>query len=198
MATLVLTIASAVLASGITAAIGLWRRHAQERRAKAARIREYINPGRISGRHQPWRNGFYDIRDWADGVRAYLSFGSQHPIDFNRIRMPGHRYVEHLLVTGRVPDAYIPDVIILREYCELLAQTFAQVLAADLHRPRILEPVDVERMLRMTVEEREALEPAAAKLAVAVYEQARALADPPLDRIRRKAPLAEMFGPPSA
>jgi hypothetical protein len=173
----------------------LWLGRLTSRRAMDARLGEYADPGRAPSGLQPWRDAFYDIRDWASCIHAYLAHGNARTMDFSFIRIPGHHFIEHLVTTNRVPEEHLQQVIILREYCELLANALAQVLADDLRAARRIEVRPLDQLRTSVDDVPDGPEAAVAQLAVAVREMASELADPAAARRPQQHQLAEMFRP---
>lgn len=118
---LALTIAGAFLA--------LYLNWVVQRRAAARRRHEYHRTD--LGGWQAWQRGFYDIRDWAGMVGSHLRNPGLREIDFCFIRIPGPRYLDFLIRTERIPAEYLQQAVILSDYCALLSDVLARVVAGQ-------------------------------------------------------------------
>lgn len=165
-----------VAAAGALIALGLnWT---VQHRAQLSRLREYRH-GDLGG-WQAWQQGFYDIRDWAIAVRSYLRAPTICELDFSFIRIPGPRYIDHLIRTERIPAQHVQQALALADYCHILSNALAHAMAVDWHNPRGSEAV-TER----DIPSRGPGTPALAQLAKKVEELAYELAEP--ERARRRA-----------
>lgn len=186
MANLLLSSLSSAL-FGALIALGL--SSVVQRRARAARLREYRHD---PGAWQTWQSGFYDVRDWATSIREALLSGIPQKMQFSFIRIPGPRYLDYLIRTERVPPEYLQRALILSDYCALLSDVLAQAIAADLRDPRTVAPPRMDEIWQP-----DRIDPAAIQLAEAVADMAAELADPELARLRKGREIAEALGPRS-
>lgn len=172
----------------VGALFGLYLNWVIQRRAAAKRLDEYRK--RDPGGWQAWQRGFYDIRDWASMIGSYLRNPSLREIGFDVLRIPGPRYLDYLLRTGRIPHEHFQQALILSDYCQLLSDTLAHVLAGQwlAHQPsessRALPELRVRGDGDPTVE-----------LARAVEDMARDLADPARARREQRRAIAAAFAP---
>lgn len=160
-----------------------------QRRTRAARLREYRD-GDLGG-WQAWQRGFYDVRDWANSIHGFLRAGAPQRMEFSFIRIPGPRYLDYAIRTDRVPPEYLQQALVLSDYCVLLRDVMAQVIAADVRDPRPLPPPwAVARWMS------EETAPVALQLADAVSRLAAELADPELARLKEQRKLARALASP--
>jgi hypothetical protein len=166
------------LSSVPAALFALWLSKFTDSRSERKRLREYRRAP--DGHWQAWRDGLYDIRDWAGATSTYLVTGRAEDAQFSMIRVPGHHYLAHMVRTGRIPAEQLQNALILREYCELLCDALAHVLAMDLDRPAVSRArPDLDQPESINAAERTA-EAALIRLASDIEQMARDLLDPEL------------------
>lgn len=179
------------IVSAVPAAlIALWLNRHTARRDAQERVREYNELP--EGGWQAWQKGFYDIRDWARSIETYLRFGHPDHAEFSMIRIPGYRYLNHIIETGRVPADALQQVLILSEYCEILARALGHVLASDLAEPSPGRGPSPDEIFKAITANEPLPKPALVRLAEAVADMAQDLADPEMAKVRHAAVLAQL------
>lgn len=172
----------------VGALLALYLDRVVQRREAAVKHEEYHK--RDPGGWQAWQRGFYDIRDWAAMVGCYLRSPSPHGIEFNFLRIPGPRYLDYLIRTERIPHEHFQQALILSDYCALLSDTLAHVLAGQRLAHQTSELRGVFSGLRAVGDGDPAVE-----LARAVEDMARDLADPARARREQRRTIAAAFAP---
>lgn len=177
--TLLTIIVSLVSApAGAICALGLERRQSRRRDQRA--LYEFHRSDDPSV--QSWRAGLYDIRDWAIEVGSYLSSRDPSRLSFNTIRIPGARFIGHMIDNGRVPHDRLQYALTLQGYCELLDAAVAQVFARDLDDPPTWGQTHSGRVVSAWEHNTaRPADPAIIQLAEAVEHMARVLIDPDVE-----------------
>ncbi len=163
------------------ALIAIWLDRKRQSRREKKRLNEFMHAP--DGAWQSWRDGLYDIRDWASDIAGYLRSRDPRALDFSMIRVPGSRLLDHMIRSGHVPREHVQQALVLQGYCDVLDAAVAKVFAHDLDRPPA-SPYADEVLNAWKGGAPKPVKPALIQLADAVRKLAYELADPATAQLR--------------